>query len=358
MKQWTKILYVSIFSILIFTTSAKAGYENYLMQKEFKTKVFSLIKSNDFERLKQYLDSVPDCDYSQQLQSPIICTLDRIDRKGFITHIWQRGFKKKEYDNFITVSIDASIYEALESLYLNLYGNLPAKLNIHNYKNFYNRFRNTWLSENAEKILIGIWQKGSFMNKYTNFDSMTGESIFTTLYLSKELELDNIFKYVSGEIAMDINSFNYRNKRLYSILKEMERKSKLLNSKELLAKVLNSWFNSIITPESWDKTEQEFYEGKKQKCMYTTLNEKGWEFFASNFVPTDWQKHVITLNVKSCRRVLKDEKVCSAFEEGAKKYGFYKAPQTEQAKQIIEEKFNEIQDQMQGKILDDLLAYK
>ena len=117
---------------------------------------------------------------------------------------------------------------------------------------------------------------------------------------------------------------------------------------------MHDWFYSLVGSESWDDTEHEYYKGSKQKRMYKFFNEEGWNAFARvGFKSNKWERHTMTLYVKACRRVLtKDdvydvEKTCSAFENGAEKYGFYYPPYVEPSIEVqVEEVQKQIEEQL------------
>ena len=327
MKQLIKVVSVFIFSIFLFSVVAHADYaSSFAKQKEMDELVLELLQENALDQLEQYIHSIPDCATSQEGQAVDICTFDNTDGQNFVTHVLQRGFSL-EHQDYNVVSPDVSLYEGLQRIYLSLYHKNPRTLDIGNYKDFYKRYKGSWLNDRVEQILIRIWQKGGFLGKYSNFSCLTGETIYNTLYLSYMLELDNMYKYVSSEISFDLGGFTGGRGRLRTILIEMKRASDETDSDWLLKSVAASWFESLISPESWDKTEQEFYQGKKQKRMYDMFNEEGWDMFANaGLTPTKWQQHAITLYARACNKVIKDEKKCSAFQNGAAKYGFYTLP--------------------------------
>ena len=94
-------------------------------------------------------------------------------------------------------------------------------------------------------ILIKIWQNGVSLHKYDQyFEMMTGETIFTTLYLSKELNLNNTYKYISSEISMipydddpvfkngiNLYKLNAKRNRLHTILNQMKWSMIKINNK-------------------------------------------------------------------------------------------------------------------------------
>ena len=303
------------------------------------------MKNNDLNQLKEYVESIPDCSNFSKEEEPEICTDDRTDGLDFLWHIWKMGLKKDEGK----VKIDAGLYTSLSNLYTKLYGENPRVWNYNNYLDFYNRYKNTWLKERVELIMTQFWQRGSIFNKYKGFSGMTGKNIYTTLYISDKLNFGNVYKYVSPEIKLDKYTHGGGKNWLRSILNEMKEKSTETNSPKLLNNIISSWFDSIISPEQWDKTEQEFYQGIKQKRMYEMLDEKGWDMFANvGLVPSKWSKNTVTLYVHSCMRVMKKEKVCSSFEQGAIKYGFYTP--YEQIEEELNEKLVEAVERVSGKL--------
>ena len=342
MKQLIKVLCVVMLSIFVLSVIAKADYPSSVAkQKEVDAQIMTLLESNNLEQLKEYIDSIPDCKYLEDKQTPEFCTFDRIDGKCYMVHVFNKDFQWKERD-FTAVSIESGIYTALKRIYSTSYHKDSRTFDINTYRDFYNRYRATWLSERVEKILINIWQKGDFLDKYSDFSAMSGQSIYTTLYVSRELGLPT-YKYASSEVSYDLYVPQARRGRFHTILNEMKRKSKETNSPELLKGVVGKWFDSLISSELWDKTEQEYYKGKKQERMYRMFNEEGWDMFAeAGVTPNDWRIHSITLYVRACRRVLKNEKICSAFEEGAAKHGFYIPPEkiAEQQEQELNEAIN------------------
>lgn len=338
MKKIIKILCIFVFSIFNFSVFAWADYAlSVAKQKELDAKVLELLKSNNLEELEEYINSIPDCVYSEDGQVPDICTFDRIDGKDFTTHALQSGFRW-EHKNFTAITPDAALYDAFKTIYSISYHKNYRTLDIDTYRDFYNRYKGTWLNDRVEKTLVRMWQKGDFLTKYNNsFSCMTGETIYTTIYISHMLKFSSIYKYSSPEITFATTVVNAGRGRLHSILNEMKRKSNETNTNWLLNIVVSSWFDSLIASEQWDRTEQNYYKGKKQQRMYDMFNEEGWDMFANaGLTPTDWQKHTVTLYVKACRRVIGDEKKCAAFEEGAAKYGFYIPPEVIE-KEIAEE---------------------
>ena len=221
------------------------------------------------------------------------------------------------------------------------------------YKNFYGRFHDSWLSEKLEKSMIRIWQKGDFLSKYNHFSCVTGETLFTTIYISNIIGLDP-FKYVDKKILMNLYAYDGGNERVYKVLSEMKRKASELDAQDLFQTVLHEWFYSIVSYEGWDKSEVEYYKGMKQKRMYKFLNELGWDAFGKvGIQPSKWEKHTVSLYVKACPRVLGDEKTCAAFEKGATKYGFY-TPVTEKVENAVEKEIAAFTVDLQNK-LDGIL---
>ncbi len=357
MKQLVKTLCIVIFGIICLSVIAKAdNYTSYKAQQEFEKTVLDLLKSNSLEELKELTESIPNCEYLEDGTTPPLCTLDRIDGKDFVTHVFQRNFKW-EYKDFTVVNVDVAIYEGFERLYSYLYRDFYRTLDIKKYQSFYNRFRDTWLAERAEKAMIKIWQRGDTMDKYTRFSCLTGERIFTTIYLSEKLSIGT-FKYVSREISMDLHLYNGGSGRLRTILNEMKNQAQKLDALDLFQRVLHEWFYSIVSYEGWDDGEQEYYKGSKQERMYKYLDREGWDVFGKVGMKSNaWERHTIKLNIYACRRVLshKDvydpEKICSAFEQGAEKYGFYYPPYVEPT---FEESLQEIQDKFTEKYMTAL----
>lgn len=355
MKQLTKVLCVVFFSILGLSVIAKAdSSSSYKAQQEFEKQVLELLKSNNLNELKELTESIPDCDYSVDGTLPQLCTLDRTDGKDFVTHVFQRSFQR-EYQDFTIANIDVAIYEGFEKLYSYLFKDYYRTLDIEKYQQFYNRFRDTWLAERAEKTLIRIWQRGDSLDKYSDFSCVTGERLFTTIYVSDKLGI-GAFKYVSSGIVMNLHIYDGANGRVNTILKEMKRQAKKLDALDLFQKVLHEWFYSIVSYEGWDEGEKEYYKGTKQERMYKFLDEDGWDAFGkAGIKPDSWERHTIKLNILACRRVLSynkeiynPEKICSAFEKGAEKYWFYFAPPVEPS---IEEKIDEINAQFKEKYM-------
>ena len=352
MKKLIKALCVAILSILALNGVAKADQStSYNAQQEFRAKVLDLLKLNDIKELETYINAIPDCEYIDGNAIQDICTFDRIDDRNFVTHVYQRSFKIERKD-FTVVNIDVALYDAFESLYSYLYRQNYRTLDIEKYKNFYNRFRGTWLEDRVEKTIIRIWQRGDTMDKYTRFSCLTGERLFTTIYLSDKLGI-GAFKYVSDGISMDLHIYNGASGRVRTILNEMKHQAKKLNALDLFQKVLHAWFYSIISYEGWDEGEKEYYQGTKQDRMYRYLDEEGWDAFGkAGIKPNSWERHTIKLNILACRRVLSHknvgnpEKICSAFEKGAEKYWFYFPPYEEPS---IEDQIAEIQTQFQEK---------
>ena len=123
-----------------------------------------------------------------------------------------------------------------------------------------------------------------------------------------------------------------------------------------LEDIANYWFKSLITPVQQARDggkemayyEKEYvesnnnalkYKAAKQIAMYKFFNHDGWKMFIdAGVVPDSWDKHTTALNIKSCTRVFtnhkepKGEEICSAFESGAKEYGF-----TEELQPIVEQ---------------------
>ncbi|MBO7605616.1 MAG: hypothetical protein J6S61_04035 [Elusimicrobiaceae bacterium] len=336
MKQLIKIICIFIISIFVFSVIAQADYSSSVKkQKELNTEVMELLKANNLDKLREYIYGIKDCGISEDGQTPEFCTFDRIDGKDFVTHVLQGGFRV-EHKNFTIVSPDIALYEALKRYYISSYKSDPRTFNLNNYSDFYSHYKNTWLKDITEKVIIKMWQRGDFFDKYSNFSCMTGVNIYTTVYISHLLKFDSIFKYTSPEISFNMTGPTACRGRLHTILNEMKRKADETNSHDLLKQVVSSWFNSLSTPEIWDETEQQYYKGKKQQRMYDMFNEEGWDMFAgASLTPTAWQKHTITLYVHSCMRVINDVKRCSAFEQGAIKHGFYTP--YEQAEEQLED---------------------
>ena len=342
-----KYLCLMLLSIFVCPVAVMASTQGSIREQSiFKDRIFEMLKRQDLNAIKDYVNSIPDCDLSYNKEeedtssSDPVCTMDRINGKSFLWHVWQKGYNKESY-RFNLIETDAGLYEALGNYYRSLYHVEPRKFDVKLYKDFYNRFINTWLQERVELILTQLWQSGTIYKKWEGFSGMTGKNIYTTLYISNKLGFKNIFRYIDPEVKMDKHvKIGTKSSRLNTILKEMKQTSEETDAPELLPKVVNSWFNSIISPELWDKTEQEYYKGKKQENMYRTLNEEGWDIFAdAGLTPDDWQIHTVTLYVRACDRVLGNKEICSAFEAGATKYGFYVPPQKieEQVEQEVAE---------------------
>lgn len=350
MKQLTKVLCVVLFSILGLSVIAKADNRtSFNAQKEFEKQVVDLLKSNSLEELKELTESVPNCEYLEDGTTPPLCTLDRTDGKDFVIHVFQRTFPR-QYNDFTVVNIDVALYEGFEKLYSYLYKDYCRTLDIEKYQKFYNRFRDTWLADRAEKTMIRIWQRGDFLDKYSDFSCVTGERLFTTIYVSDKIGI-GAFKYVSSGIVMNLHIYDGANGRVNKILSEMKRQAKKLNALDLFQKVLHEWFYSIVSYEGWDEGEKEYYKGTKQERMYKFLDEDGWDAFGkAGIKPDSWERHTIKLNILACRRVLSynknvynPEKICSAFEKGAEKYWFYFPPYEEPS---IDVQIEEIQKQL------------
>ncbi len=352
MKQLMKILCIVMLSILGLSIIAKAATSK--AQREFEEKVLDLLKSNSLEELQEYIESIPDCTYLEDGTVPPLCTLNRMDNRDFVTHTFHGSIEYDGYKDFTVVNIDAALHRGFESLYTYLYDEYYRTLDISKYRNFYSRFRNTWLSEKVEKTMIKLWQKGDFLDKYNYFSCVTGETLFTTIYVSYIIGLDP-FKYVGKKILMNLYTYDGGNERVYKILSEMKQKAKKLDAMNLFQEVLHEWFYSIISYEEWDKTEMGYYQGTKQERMYRFFDEVGWDAFGKvGIKSTSWERHVIKLNILSCRRVLEYkqvynfDKICSAFEKGAEKYGFYYPPYVEPS---IEEKIEGINTQFKEKYM-------
>ncbi|MBO4707983.1 MAG: hypothetical protein J5594_05465 [Elusimicrobiaceae bacterium] len=354
MKQLKQVLCVIMLCILGLSVIAKADNITSLKaQQEFEKKVLELLKSNSLEELREYTESIPDCVYLEDGTVPPLCTVNRIDKRDFVTHVFHRSIERG-YKDFTVVNIDAALYGGFESFYSYLYNDFYKTLDVSKYRNFYSRFRNSWLSEKVEKTMIRIWQKGDFFDKYNHFSCVTGETLFTTIYISYIIGIDP-FKYVNRGILMNTHVYNGGSERVYRILIEMKRKASNLDALDLFQEVLHEWFYSIISYEGWDKTEMEYYKGTKQEFMYKFLSEFGWNAFGkAGIKPSSWERHTIKLNVRACRTVLgykklyNLEKICSDFENGAEKYGFYYPPYVEPS---IEEKIEEINTQFKEKYM-------
>ncbi len=354
MRQLIKVLCVVLFGIICLSVIVKAdNYTSFKAQEEFEKTVLDLLKSNSLEELRELTESIPDCQYLEDGTTPPLCTFNRTDGKDFITHVFQSAFRW-DYKDFTVVNIDVAIQEGFDRLYSYLFRDYYTTLDVEKYRKFYDRFRGTWLAERAEQSMIRVWQKGDFLDKYSRFSFVNGRRLFTTIYVSDILGI-GAFKYVSRGISMDLHLYNGGSGRVREILDEMKYQAQKLDALNLFQKVLHAWFYSIVSYEGWDDTEHEYYQDTKQERMYKYLDEAGWDMFGKVGMKSNaWERHTIKLNVFACRRVFSHrdvhdpEKICSAFEKGAEKYGFYYPPHVEPS---IEKQIEEVQNQFKEKYM-------
>lgn len=311
-------------------------------QAEFNAQVLRFLENNELAQLKEYMESIPDCEDVTDANEAPICTNDRTDGKNFLWHIWKRGLNKKEN----VVEVDAGIYMALGVFYKKLYKTEPEVWNRRNYYNFYKRYKDTWLQENIELIFTQLWQRGSIFKKWEGFSGMTGQRIYTTLYISSMLGFESMYKYVSPEIKLDKQVYGGGRNWLHSILYEMKQKSDELKGNDLLLTIKRDWLDSILIGE-FNAEERDYYKGVKTKKMFEMLNEKGWDMFMEGGLePSEWEKHVVALNIRACPRVHKPE-VCKSYEKGAVKHGFYIPPEV--IEEQLEQKLMEAVNRTSGK---------
>ncbi len=348
-----------IFTLIIFVLAI--GYcsklmanpiESYWSQSNFNEKALELLKNNDLEALQEYTNSIPDCGPAYEGDKANgICTADRINGKSFLWHVWQKG-AVRERAIYNLVEVDAGLYDSLNNLYRLLYHAEPRNFNIKSYRDFYNRFKNTWLQERVELILTNLWQPGTIYRKWDGFSAMTGKNIYTTLYVSYMLGF-GICKYIDPEIKLDKYVYGGGRERLRTILNEMKQKSDETNTPELLRYIKRLWYHSIAYNES-DEAEKEYYQGKKHKKMYELLGEGGWDMFSDMLDTVTGEtlrreKHNIKVDIWSCPRITGKPELCESFEQGAIKNGFYTAP-VEYVEPSIEEKMQEMQNQINEKL--------
>ncbi len=371
----TAILILSI-SFCFFPVNVFADTQrSVIAQMNFKDKVLELLKQNDLDALKEYIDSIPNCNYSAKavkeevvseegteetpIQEPAaqvnpaneICTVDRTNGKSFLWHVWQKGANKERL-RFTLVEIDAGLYDSLGNLYRYLYNANSRQFDARLYRDFYNRFKNTWLKEKIELILTNLWQDGTIYRKWDGFSAMTGKNIYTTLYVSYMVGIP-LTKYIDPEIKLDKYVYGGGRDRLRVILKEMKQKNDETNTPQLLRYIKRLWYHSIAYNES-DQEEKDYYQGRKHKKMYELLSEGGWDMFSDildglSGETLRLEKHNIKVDIWNCERITGKKELCDSFEQGAIKNGFYTAP-IEYIEPSIEEKMQELQDQIDEKL--------
>ena len=330
-------------------TVAASPTGSYLAQEQFNAQVLDLLKQHDLTGLKDLMDRVPDCVLPEQDEIiPEVCTNDRTDGYDFIRHIWKKGTKPGQVRLNI-VDVDGGLYDSLRSLYWYLYQADPRNFHKEFYRDFYNRYKQTWLRAYIEVILTQLWQRGTTYEKLSGFSAMTGKHIYTTLYVSQQLGFDSIYQYISPGVRLDKYVNGGGRNWLRSILTEMKQASEETNTPELLRAVKTAWFTSILESEWYDEAERQYYQGIKQKRMFELLNEDGWAMFA-DLAPAlpKWQRHNIGVYIRACGH-LYSAAVCEAFENGAVKYGFY-TPPVQYTEPTKEEMIEEIKTQLQEKL--------
>lgn len=356
-------------------------------QAAFRDKALELLKQQDLDALKDYVDSIPDCNLSYNVnqeqinnqdeiasegnalqeideeesaqefvvqnnpQSDQVCTMDRIDGKAFLYRVWQKGVSRERF-RFDLIETDAGLYDSLGNYYRFLYNAEPRNFNIKFYRDFYNRFRDTWLQSRVELVLTNLWQPGTIYRKWSGFSAMTGKNIYTTLYVSWLVGID-ICKYIDPEIKMDKYIYGGGRDRLRTILREMKQKSEETNTPELLRYIKRLWYHSISYNES-DEAEKEYYQGKKHTKKYELLSDGGWDMFSDVLDGLTGEtlrreKHNIKVDIWNCVRITEKPELCESFEQGAIKNGFYTAP-IEYVEPSIEEKLQEMQNQINEKL--------
>ena len=371
MMKLKKCLYLAVLSICSCSCFLMASTEGSIKaQAEFKENILELLKQKDFDAIKEYIQGIPDCDLTykavedikddtevnplilEEVRANPVCTMDRINGKSFLWHVWQKGYNKEMF-RFDIIEIDGGLYDALGNYYRFLYHAEPKDLNLKLYRNFYNRFIDTWLQERVELILTNLWQPGTIYRKWDGFSSMTGQNIYTTLYISYMLGFESVTKYVDPEIKLDKNIFGGGKDRLRTILKEMKQKSDETNTPQLLQYIKRSWYHSIAYSES-DQKEKEYYQGKKHRKMFELLSGNGWEMFSDILDGVTGEnlrreKHNIKVDIRNCLRIMQNAEVCDSFEKGAIKNGFY-TPPVEYVEPTMKEKMKEMQNQIQEKL--------
>ena len=348
------IVAITILGIGFCSTFLMANpMSSYLAQDDLRSKVLDLLKNNDLDQLQEYLASIPDCNASFEGEGNVNnCTVDRTNGKSFLWHVWQKGASRERL-RYTLVELDAGLYDGLSNLYRSLYHAEPREFNANYYRDFYNRFKNTWLKERVELIVTNLWQPGTIYRKWDGFSAMTGKNIYTTLYVSYMLNFGNITKYVDPEIKLDKYIYGGGRDRLRTILREMKQKSDETNTPELLRYIKLLWYHSISHNEN-DQAEKDYYQGKKYIRKYEMFNEEGWAMFADMFDGLSGEtlrreKHNIKVDIWNCMRIINNAETCDAFEQGAIKYGFY-TPPIEVTEPSIEEQMQEIQDQINEKL--------
>lgn len=351
-----KYLLLMLLSILICPNIMANTQGSVIAQMDFRYRVLEFLKQKDFDGLKDYVDSVPNCDLSynkdeeQEAEySDPVCTMDRINGKSFLWHVWQKGYNKESY-RFNIIEIDAGLYDSLANYYRFLYNAEPRDFDLKSYRNFYNRFLDTWLQERVELILTNLWQPGTIYRKWDGFSAMTGKNIYTTLYISYKLGM-GICKYIDDEIKLDKYVYGGGRDRLRTILKEMKQKSEETNTPELFRYIQRLWYHSIAYNEA-DEAEKEYYQGKKHRKMFELLSEDGWDMFAGMLDGITGEtlrreKHNISVDIRACQRIMQKQELCDSFEQGAIRNGFYIPPYVEPS---IEEQVQEMQNQLNERL--------
>ena len=331
------------------TVAYASSMGSILAQEKFNERVFELLQQNDLEQLQAYLDSVPNCVNPPEGEPmPEFCTNDRMDGLDYIRHVWRKGWRTNVME-FNVVAMDVGIYDALGKLYWTRYRASRTQFDERHYRDFHDRYKDTWLAPRVEQTLTQLWQRGTTYEKYNGFSAMTGKDIYTTLYVSFRSGFGNIYKYVSRDIRLDKYLRGGGRGRLQTILKEMEQASAETDSPWLLRNIKTHWLYSILSPESRDEEEKEYYQGIKQRRMYEMLNEEGWAMFADlSETLHKTQKHNIGVYIQACPHLYSQE-ICDGFEQGAIKYGFY-IPPIKYEEPTPEEMLKEIQTQLQEKL--------
>ena len=353
--KFKKYLFLILMSSFICPSIIMASTQGSIMEQFlFKDKVLELLKQKDFDAIKEYIGTIPNCNLSYKKNeeqttnsSDPVCTMDRINGKNFLWHVWQKGYSRESY-RFNLIEIDAGLYDSLSNYYRFLYSAEPRDFNVELYRNFYNLFMGTWLQERVELILTNLWQPGTIYKKWAGFSAMTGKDIYTTLYVSHELGI-GVCKYIDCEIKLDKYVYGGGKNRLRTILKEMKQKSDETNTPELLRYIKRSWYHSIAYNEA-DEEEKEYYQGKKTKKKFEMLSGDGWDMFSGMFDGITGEtlrreKHNIQVDIWNCLRIMQNQELCNSFEQGAIRNGFY-TPTVEELETVIAEQLEEMQNKL------------
>ena len=316
------LLWITPFGLVARASTEKeptpvGGWGIPAKQQEFNTQIYHFLRTNQMDELQRFIEQVPDCSEADEAEVDM-CTPDRTDGKPYLQHIELRNVNEKSDSKIVFV--DRGIYDAITAWYKTLYGADPKTLNQAAYKDFYNRYRGTWLAPQIEETLILRWQPGVVFDGVVNFPKVTGKGIFTTLYVAKLLQVDG-YKYISPNLRFQKYSGNAFYTKWLSILLEMEKLGKQTNSSEIVRELKSTWLDSLLAPELGG--ECSYYEGRKQKYIIEFFNKFGMGLFMNDGnTPTKWQKHTATLYARACERTPRiSAKSCELYREGITKYG-------------------------------------